>query len=261
MAKDKRIADLPGISQAAIVALSRIGLLTATDLVNADFDRIAVVLEDFNEADRLVREARKTADLRKGKEAPTTPGPLSSVSVPTPRTAVRVGTSGAGSRNQKNQSAASASVVGNALTLAATSMHEGADWRATLLRRMESARFILEYDGSANEVAAVLLLEAAESEALGDEARLGPELDSLLEECISLRAVPTLPSGRPPRYYLEMAAKASLAARRVCAADLLSGGMAESDRLPLLIEALLEGEGDELVARLTETPDGRRKAA
>jgi len=74
MAKDKKINEIPGIGSAAIVQLTRIGVVTVQDLLHADFDRVAYVIEDYKEASRLVNEANKMVSKR-GTKAPTTPKP------------------------------------------------------------------------------------------------------------------------------------------------------------------------------------------
>jgi hypothetical protein len=76
--------------------------------------------------------------------------------------------------------------------------------------------------------------------------------------------VPLLPSGKLPRYYIDMAKAASGAARRVCAAYLL-----ESDRrgqaewhARMLVQGLTAGEPEELVtlAQRTVQPVAREAA-
>jgi hypothetical protein len=265
MAKDKRIAEFPGISQSAIVALSRIGILTASDLINADYERVAVVLDDFNEAARLVREARKFLEARaKAKEAPTPPAPpapqhiASSPVASAPRSSIRIGSSGSGPRH-KSQPQQSTAVVGQALSLAAGAIQDNADWRQDLLRRLDGVRALLEHDAKPVEVAAVLLLEGVEAGTV-EAGQLGGELETLIEECVSLRAVPTLPSGKVPKYYTEMAAKASDSARRVCAALLTAAG-GGGDGAERLAEALLAGEPDPVVDRVEALFGRGRQAA
>jgi hypothetical protein len=264
MAKDKRIAELPGISSSAMVALSRLGLLTCSDLLNAEFDQVAVVLDDFNEATRLLREARKFADTKKERNAPSqsTPSPLANGNAQVAqRTPMRVGTSAPSGGKMNKAHSSGANVVGKALTMAATKIDEAGEWRSDLQRRLGAVQVLLEHEGTPLEVAGALLLQPAESGELGrDGVNLGDELDQLIEECISLRAVPLLPSGRMPRYYLEMAKSVSLTARRVCAAVLLSGGESQ-DRAALLGEALLAGEQDELVEKVDRFIDAARRAA
>ena len=51
MAKDKhRIGEIAGISPAAVVGLNRIGIVTIHDLLHAEFDRVAYIVDDYNEA-------------------------------------------------------------------------------------------------------------------------------------------------------------------------------------------------------------------
>jgi hypothetical protein len=69
-----------------------------------------------------------------------------------------------------------------------------------------------------------------------------------------------LPTGALPRYSLQMAAAASLPARRVCAVELLAGGD-DRGRADLLAAALLEGEEDSLVSRVADLPSVVRRAA
>jgi hypothetical protein len=126
------------------------------------------------------------------------------------------------------------------------------------------------HGGSESELAAAVLVELGEAGAVSAEeveSRCGAGLVALLEECGSLRAVPVLPSGKAPKYYLEMAAGASREARRVCAALLAAaadtaetaGGQWHGR---LLLEALESGGPDELVAvARTKMDSGRRAAA
>src|SRR6266850_1617246 len=84
MAKDKRVGELPGITASATEGLNRIGVVTLLDLLAADFDRVAYIVDDYNEAARLLREAKKIADAGSGRRGarsahidPTVPSPLS----------------------------------------------------------------------------------------------------------------------------------------------------------------------------------------
>jgi hypothetical protein len=258
MPKDKRISELPGISPAAVVALNRMGLLTVSDLVNADYDRVAVVLEDFNEASRLIKEARLVADTRKVKDAPggSTPAPLAHGNTPTShRAAIRTAPSAKPAAPAKSVSPMNAALASVASDFSAP------DWRETLMRRFDAVSFLLGHNASPTEVAASLTLEAAEAGEVS--VNLTAEVENLLEECIALRTVPVLPSGKLPRYYLDMASRSSLAARRVCAAALLAclraGGRVE--RADLLAEALTSGEQDPLIDELGEFFSPKRAAA
>src|SRR5262249_22320452 len=100
-----------------------------------------------------------------------------------------------------------------------------AEGRATLARRLSAAAMLIDDGGPQREAMACALLESAEGGNMGPDdlsARYGPGIGDLIEECTALRAVPMLPTGKAPRYYLDMARSASREARRVCAAHLLA---------------------------------------
>ena len=73
--RDSFITEMPGISQAGVVALHKLGINRIADLLEADYERVAVVLDDFNEATRLLREARRLIAADEPASAPT-PAPL-----------------------------------------------------------------------------------------------------------------------------------------------------------------------------------------
>jgi hypothetical protein len=289
--KDRKISELPGIAQGAVVALNRIGILTAADLVGADFDRVAYVVEDFDEATRLTREARKAVDgRRKAADTPTAPGPIASgnatpqsgkpamkvsewartvaASTPAPssRPAPRPGSA---KPPHAAPNPANTSAVGTALAIAAatSTSDESDDWRITLRRRLGAVSMLLDHHGSEDEVAAALLLESVEGGEVATETTgaMGPSIERLLEECLSLRAVPVLPSGKLPRYYLEMAKESGLPARRICASYIMAALEHEPEapgpELAKVAEALLAGSSDDLLKKLGALMEGMHRAA
>jgi hypothetical protein len=147
----------------------------------------------------------------------------------------------------------------------------GAEARAVLARRFEVASIILSTGGSEAEIAAAVLLDAAEAGTVSPDDvanRCGAPIETLIEECASLRAVPMLPTGKTPRYYLEMARGASREARRVCAVHLLLAARSGGAGLPggqwyarILAEALEAGGPDELVSQARAEVEGMKKAA
>lgn len=300
MAKDKRINDIPGISGAAIVQLTRIGIETIHDLLHADFDRVAYVLEDYKEATRLITEAQKVG---KSKSEPkkhakpsdghhadhvvppkphVAPEPRSSEPRTEARSEARVEhrveqratetrTREGGKHEpttlkfgehaaEKGPALSAEGPLSIALGLAArgVSLADASDHepRLALARRLAVTDLLLRYGGSESELIAGLLTEAVESGAVSPQealARFGPDIWRVLEQATALRAVPLLPSGKPPKYYTEMATSALLPARRVCAAFLtqsLASGGPESISLfhaRLLLDALKAGGSDDLV--------------
>jgi hypothetical protein len=299
MAKDKhRIGEIAGISPAAVVGLNRIGIVTIHDLLHAEFDRVAYIVDDYNEAARLVREAKKVSGndglprrSKGGTPESLVPSPLAPNSMASPnRNQTRIATPNAApsptrnipavpsgpvvghigpeSRSGQNLVAVALAIASEGVTLNGEQPEEG---RAVLARRLGLASLILEHGGGESEFLAAMLLEAAESGAVQPDdvgGRFGKEVEKLLDECTALRAVPMLPTGKPPRYYLDMARNASMEARRVCAAHLICACRSGPEALPggawyakLLVEALETGAPDELVSLSRQAADGLSRAA
>lgn len=245
MAKDKRIGELPGISASAVVGLNRLGIVSLHDLLAAEFDRVAYVVDDYNEAARLIKEAKKLQEpgRRTSRTAePQVPSPLSPTPTPSNTRAHHRATTNtmnaphapapvpqpAGAAPPVEHPTTSA-ILAQALSCMAQGLSLSGDLadqsRATLARRMAAATALLAHGGTEPELTACALLEAVESGALPPEniaSRYGQAVDHLLEECTALRAVPMLPTGKPPRYYMDMAKNASRSSRRVCAAHVLA---------------------------------------
>lgn len=269
------VAELPGISPAAVVNLNRLGIVTAGDLLAADYDKLAVQLESFDDASRLVKEARKVA----GPEAPVAPHPtpVAEKAAPEkPHTAAEKRADRAAAEASAPRPAGEAPSAPTGLSLALAWASAGLDLspgapgeagRSALLRRLAASMTLLEGGATEQECSAALLIEAAEAGAAEPaqvKARFGGAVVAIVEECLSLRAVPVSPNGRLPKYYLDMAAKTSRPARRACAALQLAqvrrgqtttgqpashpGASPWYSRL--LLEALEAGGPDDLVARL-----------
>jgi hypothetical protein len=285
MAKDKRINELPGISASAVLGLNRIGIVSLHDLLTADFDRVAYIVDDFNEAARLVKEAKKQSQgeptRRTSKSSATeqqAPSPLSPMPSPvTPRGQMRIAghiqaprhtPAPGGDTAGSAVLAAALAAAGQGVSLTGSAAEE---CRATLARRLGVAALMLENNAAEPEILAAMLLEAAEAGAVSPEdvsGRFGAAVEKLVDECTSLRAVPMLPTGKPPRYYMDMAASASPEARRVCAAFLTVACRTGGQGLPggtwyarLLIEALESGGPDDLVALAREAADSIKRNA
>jgi hypothetical protein len=275
MAKDKRIGELPGISASAVVGLNRVGIVSIHDLLSADFDRVAYIVDDYNEAARLVREAKKHHDggpgRRGSKGDPNVPSPLVPKEAPTTRTQTRSNQAPADSpapqpaqqpqQRGQRESAQSGSLT-SALSLLAHGLslagEGGAAARATLARRLTAAATLLDEGATETELLACAILEPLEAGAIPVDdlpSRFGEGVESILDECTALRAVPMMPTGKPPRYYMDMAREASRESRRVCAAHLLASLETGPAGLPggawygkLLMEGLEAAGPEPLVA-------------
>jgi hypothetical protein len=301
MAKDKKINEIPGISAAAIVQLTRMGIVGVQDLLHADFDRVAYVLEDYKEATRLVNEANKMVSKRGAKQPVVKPADASGVEHvvalkpvmatepetpaknettipaahrPRPAKSAEVRADGKTSEDTTVARAPSASGAKRAgatvtgaespLALALSMLGRGvsladrtdADSRLALARRLAVADLLLRYGGSELELIAALLTEPIELGTVSPQealSRFGGDVWRVVEQVMTLRSVPLMPTGKPPAYYLEMARTASRESRRVCAAFLtqsLSIGVSGTANLfhaRLLVEALRGGGPDDLV--------------
>lgn len=53
------ISELPGIPSSAVVGLNRVGIVTIQDLLDAEFDHVAYVLDSYDDAERIVRTAMR----------------------------------------------------------------------------------------------------------------------------------------------------------------------------------------------------------
>ena len=285
MAKDKRIGELPGISAAAAEGLSRIGVVTIQELLAAEFDRVAYVVDDYNEAARLLREAKKLAEAggsrrstRNSQPEPHVPSPLSPTPAPTTTRThhLRAGTQPHPQQpSQPSAAGAGSAALAQAMAALAHSLsltgEDATRNRAVLARRMSATAVVVDDGGSESELMACALLEAVEAGSMAAEdlaRRFGQTVAELVEECTALRAVPMLPTGKPPRYYLEMARTATREARRVCAAHLLATLEDGPASLPggawyaqLLLEGLEAAGPDELVAAARASLDGAKREA
>jgi hypothetical protein len=275
MAKDKRIGEVPGISAAAVVALNRAGIVSLHDLLAAEFDRVAHVVDDYNEAARLVKEARRIADGgRRSKHAdPLVPGPLSQNQAPSAsrhhsRSAAHAADAAPAAPAQEGEGIL-AGAMGLCMRGVRLEGEEAGERRSALAKRFEVGLILAGHGASEAELAAAMLVELGESGGVSAEeveSRCGAGVVALMEECGALRAVPVLPSGKAPKYYLEMAAGASREARRVCAALLVvaAGSMSGAGGQwhgRLLLEALESGGPEELVSIARTAVDGGKRAA
>lgn len=278
MNKDIPISELPGASPSASVQLNRIGVATAADLLKADYEQVSVLLDSFQEADCLLDEARKlfpaeaaptpkrTPRAPRGQRhprpeaapPPPAPPPVSSA----PSTLIEQPAPGPAVPAQVPSSdLPQAGRAEDALAVAARGLNLAeAAGRAALARRLSAAAVMLAHASEEREVIAALLIECHEAGVISVEEaseRFGARVASALDEAAYLRAVPMSPSGRTPKVYLDMAAKASAMARRSVAALQLAGLEADSTGsqtptwyLSTLAEALGAAGDDPLVRRL-----------
>ncbi len=201
------IATLSGISPSDVVALNRVGIISVSDLLGSDFDRVAYLLDSYDNAEILFREAMSFAKQFKGTS---------------PRTA-SVKPAEDGPHEAAPASASAGEVVSLALSEAARLENVEGDAvgaLARLARRTELAASL--GDRTPEVLAAALLHDAAERPdwpaRRGELAsKFGAGFGAIVEQCASLRVVPLSPAGGPGKSYLALMEGASAPARLVCA--------------------------------------------
>ncbi len=338
------VSDLPGCSPAQAVALNRLGISRVGELIAADYESVAVTLESFDEATRIIREAKKQIEANTAGRAPNgtaqnvqrqqkvvppqRPRPQvkpqqaqptqvhsgHQVARPAPQQQARPGAPvqqqarpgnmryaddqtpsnpllqepvhDANVRNRpgNGNGNGNANRADEPLSLALSYAGRGVDLnsddetRATLSRRLGAASFLLEHEATEADTIASLILEAVEDGTIPPNAvskAFGDEVAVLIEECATIRAVPVSPLGKLPKYYMEMAQKASVSARRICAAHQIAnlhlnaeaaaaagesrGGLVWYARL--LLEGLEAAGPDPVVSLLRSSVDALSRVA
>ncbi len=333
--KESLVSDLPGVSPAQAVALNRLGIQRVGELIAADYESVAVTLESFDEATRLLREAKKHTESNDSKAhvnaanaqaqaaaaaarakvvprhrphphakpaahggpQPVHGAPRPHSPQPAPQQVARpagvrfAGDVAAAPSHSGNHAGADASakrsgnaqddgMLSAALSLAGRGVDFslGADARAALSRRLGATTFLLEHEAEETDAIAALILEGVEDGSIpaASVARdFGEQVGQLVDECATIRAVPVSPLGKLPKYYMEMAQKASVSSRRVCAAHQIAhlhlnaeaaaaagesrGGVVWYARL--LLEALEAGGHDPVVSLLRSSVDALSRVA
>lgn len=329
------VSEIPGCSPAQAVALNRLGITRVGELLAADYESVAVTLESFDEATRILREAKKHIEALSARAAaannqsgqhrrpiptnkpkpqakPGAPGNGHSPShapAPSPRPAAQPGRpashgqvrfagdthtvgmsthevaadrarAAAAQQQRDQQPQRDDGVLSVALSYAGrgVDLNSGDESRAALSRRLGAASFLLEHEASEADAIASLILEAVEDGTLPPNSvgkTFGDEVAALIEECATIRAVPVSPLGKLPKYYMEMAQKASVSARRICAAHQIAnlhlnaeaaaaagesrGGLVWYARL--LVEALEAAGPDPVVGLLRSSVDALSRVA
>jgi len=267
------ISEIPGISSSAVVQLNRMGITTIADLLAADYEQVAVLMDCFDDAAKVIKEAKKMVEPEpkpagrtsrghagESKGAPDLKPPAhtrpATVGYPAPRA------------SSKASSADSASTVWishleRAFHLTTQADSTGESPRAVAARRLGVASRVLASPGADCEAVVAVLIESLEAGSITPDVlvkEFGAEVARVADEAMAIRAVPVSPSGKLPKYYLEMAAKASNAARRVCAGFQLWWLDQPASNAPgaspwyakLVMEALEQGEPDPVVSAFAD---------
>jgi hypothetical protein len=228
------IRELSGISQSAVLALQRAGIVTVGDLIKADANEVAYLVESYDDAETLLRLAQK---LSKGKpEMNTQPEPPQKAAArPKPR------------QQAPKSAPAGPSALSEAMALvSAEDLFADDEARLGLACRLESVSVALREGTSEAEAVVALLQDAIVGPPcdLGRSAvldRFGEEVGELFEECAQIQGVPVSPLGRASEVYRDRIQQASASARLVVTIHALSTVRAAM--------SLAQDEGDEVWQR------------
>lgn len=218
------IAELAGVGQPAVMCLNRVGINTVADLLRANPDEVAYLLDSYEEADRVIRAAKKHA--ADSAEAGAEESPAIEQAPPPPSFRYVAADQSPAPASAEPSEAPELSGLGSALSLVASTVGECGPGLG-LCERLSAVALVLEHGGSADEAIAASLHDAVLSpgwsmNAADADARFGDRVGTLVSECARIQGVPLSPMGRPQAVYVEMVARLSPEARRVCAAQALA---------------------------------------
>jgi hypothetical protein len=219
------IAELAGVGQPAVMCQNRVGVNTVGDLLRANPDEVAYLLDSYEEAERVLRAARKhvaEAGLDPASEA-SAPDPS-----PTPSfryVAAEEAPAPAPTEDEAAQPPALHS-LGAALSLVTAQVGESG-LGLGLCERLSAVALVLEHGGSPEQAAAAALHDAVlnpgwSMNAAEAREKFGDEVGDIVNDCARIQGVPLSPMGRPQAVYVEMVERVSPGARRVAAAQALA---------------------------------------
>jgi hypothetical protein len=248
------ITELKGISPAAVVSLNRIGIVTLQDLLEADFDRIAYLLDSYDEAESLIRHAMSAVGGMPSRR--TRPRPQETLEEPPEPQRIepahvepaRIG-SRAGSPAERRPAtpptppahvpptARAPAPVGTGTDLSRLGAALAAAIRAhaseiedglclpRLMHRLGAASLAMEHGADEDHAIAAMLYAEADADSPDPLVHIrrdfGEPVAEIIERVAELRVVPMSPSGSPPPAYLAAVRASSPAVRTVLTADVV----------------------------------------
>lgn len=229
------IAELAGVGQPAVMCLNRVGINSVADLLRANPDEVAYLLDSYEEAERVLRSARKhaadnPADLTTEPSAPAAPAGLPTETAPPPsfRYVAAEETPALVEAEPVDEELDEPTLngLGAALSVVAAQVGESGPGLG-LCERLSAVALVLEHGGSPTEATAAALHDAVLSPGwsmspVEARARFGDAVGEIVNDCARIQGVPLSPMGRPQGVYVEMVARIGPSARRVAAAQALA---------------------------------------
>ncbi len=239
------IGELRGISQGAIVALTRAGIVTAEDLQRGDVEQIAYLLDSNEVARKLLREAGRVIRLANPKKPKSTPKDKPTAEKP------QEPAENADANQPPPPPERTLLIETLGLLTQAAGDVLSASPNLALAQRLRTLELLFAVGCQQTEAIASLLIGAVgeRTVAIPPEEiapRFGADVATLLDECSLVLGVPMTPTGNSQSAYLKTVASVSPAARTVCAAHATAS--------ILVVIELAQREGSEVWRRF---PGGR----
>ncbi|MCH7793287.1 MAG: hypothetical protein IID31_13530 [Planctomycetes bacterium] len=239
------IGELRGISQGAVVALSRAGIVTAEDLQSSDIEQVAYLVDSDDIAQILLTEAGRVIRLANPKKRKSTPKNKA--------TAEHAAESPDDADATQPPSPPERTLLIETLGLLTQAAGDvlSAKPNLALAQRLRTLELLFDIGCEQTEAIASLLIGAVGERTAAippDEVapRFGADVATLLDECSMVLGVPMTPTGNSQSAYQKTVASVSAAARAVCAAHATAS--------ILVVIELAQREGSEVWRRF---PGGR----
>lgn len=224
-----RLDAIEGLSQQWALALERTGVSTIGDVLAADPDTLAYMLDGYENAEQVVKLVRAHAKYLEARLESRNERAGSGATAP-PASSPQTGTQSRTSTPASSPKTCSDPRAGTPSD-AHTDLHFGAVLGALALAsvqeqkhqwlcRLDAMRALIDHGGSEAQVAALLALDPctpASEEIRGHvEREGGAYMKQLLEQCERVLAVAIGPDGSVASGHARRVAQASTDARRVC---------------------------------------------
>ncbi|MCA9277827.1 MAG: hypothetical protein KDA34_01870 [Phycisphaerales bacterium] len=229
-----RLDAIEGFSQQWAVALGRTGICTVSDVLAADPDTLAYMLDGYENAEQAIKLVKAHAKylqtrLESRNETPYEPRHAgasirpAAVSSQHKSTTSEAASHPADARKEKRMQTLShtSNELNFAGVLGALAVSSVQEQKQQWLCRLDAMRLLVEHGGSEAQIGALLALDpftpADESLRAKVEAEGGSYMKQLLEQCERVLAISIGPDGSVASGHSRRVAQAPGDARRVCA--------------------------------------------
>lgn len=210
------LSQLKAATPAMVMSLNKKGITTVGDLLAASFDEVAYQLDSFDDAEVLVKEARRHADAQSQQpkaQRPAEEDPAMQDQGPHADDQQREPVQDRQTKAQA-QPKPTAGQVGLATAMQAVLSLDGGAFASmeassAAAQRLAAAALIIQYGGGEDEAVAAGLLDTIDPKAPSVDrndasVRFGEPAVDLLERAELLLTVPMSPSGKPSNVHSKL---------------------------------------------------------